>query len=160
MRFSFSLLITVTSILLINCSSERATNFPISFDQKYYCQLGEGSKYFNPEFANTITFYEDGTYSRTETCGLFGTVYFHKQDFSGIFIDQMNGTWEYRKGNLFLSDKEILDFYCVANNGQKIRNCLVEKDHIPFGLSEWFRSSKVWKITDESLFVEHQKSIH
>ena len=160
MRFSFLLLFSFTSILFINCSTERNRDFPISFDQKYFCQLGEGSKYFNSELSNTIVFYKDGTYSRTEVCGLFGTVYFHVHDFGGVFIDQMNGIWEYRNGELFLSDKEIVDFYCLRNDGEKVRNCIIEKDQIPFGLSEWFRSSKVWKITDESLFVEHQKSNH
>ncbi|MDF1696526.1 MAG: hypothetical protein P1U56_11860 [Saprospiraceae bacterium] len=157
MRHSNTVLFLMSIFFFVHCAQDSANEFPFAFNKKYNFQMGEGSKHYTPELAKTITFFENGTYSRTEDCGYIGMIDI-ENGITIVIIDEMRGTWNQEGGFLFLSDVSVEEYHCRTKDG-RIEKC-IPKDHIPFGLSEWFRSSKVMAETEDYLLIERQKSKH
>ena len=139
--------------LIFSLGSPLLGQIDLQFERKYFF-LTKKSKFFNEELANTIVFYEDGTYVREED-----TVYQHfnkKGEFvwTSIKITRMTGKWERYKNNYLLNDEEIEEYYCRNQMGKQIE-CPVKKEHIPLGRSEYLKFATITKVEDSKIYYKN-----
>lgn len=142
------LTIVLFIFLIMGCQSNDMQQLPVDFNREYNTQINKRSKHFTPKYSNKITFYSDGTYIRIERTG----TNLWRPEPKSIKV-RFLGSWSFTDDILIMTDKEILDYKCrSAFNGEKVE-CDMEPDHIPLGVSEWFKAFELKAITDEYLLI-------
>jgi hypothetical protein len=148
MKFSI-FAIVLMPFLFFSCEAKDTNDLPIILNKAYNFQINEKSKHFAPERSKRITFFQNGTYKRTEDTG---TPFFWPSSMA-IQITNLQGDWTVEGKDLILNDREIVEFHCYADDGAEI-DCEITVDLIPIGRSEWFMNFRLKSKTEDYLLIQ------
>lgn len=107
-------------------------------------------------FLDTIVFFPDGSYLRTEVTGRRNVHEGPGYKTNRYYIDSLKGDWKWENAALYLYDKEVLSCRCQLYGdtiGPKY-DCDLTADQIPFGASEWYTGFTADLCEDRTILLE------
>lgn len=150
-----SLLYLSLFIVFVSCNSDE-DQISIQFDKLYKIIFEQHVDAIGtPIQPFEIIFDVNGTYSRTEFTILnYPWLINQENDRTLLFIDDLQGEWSIKDGNIELTDTEIIKYHCKTMWDKDV-DCNISPEKIPLATLERFKNFVVKKIDGDLIILKN-----